>query len=152
MEVIFLYLEPRDIVRASATCKYWHDCVKNHTLLRKIHKMPVICIEGTNPHFITPSQACRNALIPGTRSSDAGNNVLDLYTGADIRLLENMNPGISDSKLQEVKKEYRDDRHGWRATFRGVRFPDGWPVLAHVLRAVRGLPPPIPIRPHSSPP
>jgi hypothetical protein len=129
IEAILFYLEPREIVRASGTCRYWHSCLKESpTLLRKIHKMPVACIEGTNPHFIEPSQACRDAVTTSGRPDILGSNVLALYERADAALLENAHPQVSEQELKILRKNYGVERYEYRTGFTGVRYPKGWPV------------------------
>jgi hypothetical protein len=129
VENILLYLSPRDVVRVSGTCKYWYGCVTgNKTLLRKIHKIPVRCTKGTNPHFIEPNQACRDALFPGGGPEIFAKNVLDLYERADIKLLENAHPEASNQYLRELSSRYNMQLYDCRAAFVGVRYPDGWPV------------------------
>jgi hypothetical protein len=105
-------------------------------LKRKIHKEREECDGDANPYFEELTEDSNNAII--LRAEYGGRNLWSTVRKFEDEWFSSMHEGqnlrdMPDNLTEEEQQEWCDNDYWWRmrdvrAGFRGVRYPDGWPV------------------------
>ncbi|KAJ4293519.1 hypothetical protein N0V90_008802 [Kalmusia sp. IMI 367209] len=127
-EQILLHLAYADLLHCLQVSPLWHTLIRSSTeLQRLLYKIPTpISKTNLDPHFLTPDDVARTAIIPGGRYENR--SVLDICS-ADLekfmdRAVETSHPMIANARLVE----YYENVRYVRGMFQGMRIPNGWPI------------------------
>jgi hypothetical protein len=123
--MVLLNLDTMDLIRAKQVCTVWRHCVAISTpLLRRTHKLPVVCDHGENPHFEALTDASRAVTMP--RGDRAGENLWDTVRAIEDAYIERFDgsPQCRRSSRDPgaYVERYGKDMVDLRNSFRGVRF------------------------------
>jgi hypothetical protein len=137
LEQILLNLDDVDIVVMTGVCTFWRNCVSgSEPLKRKMHKEREECDGDANPYFEELTEDSKDAIIP--RAKYGGRNLWSTVREFEDEWVSSMHEGqnlrdMPDNLTEEEQEEWCDNDYWWRmhdvrAGFRGVRYPDTWPV------------------------
>lgn len=123
--MVLLNLDTMDIIRAKQVCAVWYHCVAISTpLLRRTHKLPVVCDHGENPHFEALTEVSKAVTIPG--GDREGDNLWDTVRAIEDAYMKRFDRSPrctkSSRKPGAYVERYGENMADLRASFRGMRF------------------------------